>query len=134
MRVSVCVLALVVFGGFFAAPAWSDSPKAEPDKKKPDPNRLKGMKAAVVDIEAGKLKLKYPPLPAPVWQGRYVDLLKKECGVEWETVRAAADLIAEMGGYDDVMIVEIEHRFGKGILEKLQKKAEAESRESKEKK
>jgi len=125
-------LALVVFGGFFAAPTWSDSPKAEPDKKKPDPNRLKGMKAAVADIEAGKLKLKYPPLPDPVWQERYVELLKKECGVEWETVNeATADQIAEMGGYDGVIILEIEYRFGKGILEKLQKKAEAEFRKSK---
>jgi hypothetical protein len=132
MRVLICVLALVVFGGFFAAPVRSDSPKAEPDKKKPDPDRLKGMKAAVADIEAGKLKLKYMPLPAPPWQGRYVELLRKECGVEWETVeKATADLIAEMGGYDDVMIVEIEHRFGKGILEKLQKKAEADFRKEK---
>jgi hypothetical protein len=131
MRLLICVLALGVFGGFVAAPARSDAPKAEPVKKKPDANRLKGMKAAVADIEAGKLKLKSMPLPAPPWHGRYVELLKKECGVEWETVsEATADPIAEMGGYDDVMTAEIEHRFGKGILGKLLEKAEKAEREA----
>jgi len=125
MRVLVCVVALVVFGGFFAAPARSDAPKAEPDKKKPDPDRLKGMKAAVADIEVGKLKLKYPPLPAPAWHGVYIDLVKKECGVDHELVREFTGKPGiEMRGYNDVMTVEIEYRFGKGILDKLREKAE----------
>ena len=134
MRVFVCFMVLLVFTGFCAAPAWSDSPKAE--QKQPNPDRLKGMKAAIADIEARKLKQKSFPLPDPVWQERYVELLKKECGVEWETVtdEAAAKLIAEVRGYNDVMRVEIEHRFGRDILEKLQKKAEAEFRKAQEKK
>src|SRR5258707_1475043 len=105
MRFLICVLALVVFGGFFAAPVRSDSPKAEPDKKKPDPNRLKGMKAAVADIEAGKLKLKYPPLPDPVWQERYVELLKKEGGGGWgDGKEASARQIAGDGGFEGVVV------------------------------
>jgi hypothetical protein len=91
------------------------------------------MKAALADIEAGKLKQKSFPLPDPPWQGHYVEILRKECGVEWETVtdKAAAPLTAEMGGYNDIMRVEIEHRFGRDTLDKHQKKAEAEFRKSK---
>jgi hypothetical protein len=36
------------------------------------------------------------------------------------------DLRAEIGGYNDIMRVEIEHRFGKDILQKLRKQAETE--------
>ena len=135
MRVFLCVLAIAVLAGFCTAPAHSGPPKAKLDQKHPNADRLKGMKAAVADIEAGKLKLKSPPLPDPPWHGPYVKLLKKECGVEWEMVTDKFDkLIPKMGGYNDVMRVEIEHRFGYGILGKLQKRAEAEYRESIEKK
>jgi hypothetical protein len=130
MRVFVCVLAVAVLGGLGTAPARPGPPKAGQGPKQPNPDRLKGMRAAVADIEAGKLKQKSFPLPDPAWHGRYVELLKKECGVDWETVRGEATpkRIAEVGGYDDVMRVEIEHRFGRDILERLQKRAEAEFR------
>jgi hypothetical protein len=135
MRVFVCVLTVAVLAGLWAAPARPGPLQAEQDQKQPNPDRLKGMKAAVADIEAGKLTQKSFPLPDPAWHGRYVELLKKECGVEWEPVRdnPSAELIAEMGGYNDVMRVEIEHRFGRDILDKLQRKAEAEYRKSQEK-
>ena len=134
MRVFVDVQAVAVLESHCPAPACPGPPRAEQDQKQPNPDRLRGMKAAVADIEAGKLKLKPFPLPDPPWHGRYVELLKKEYGVEWERVtdKAAAKLIAEMGGYNDVMLVEIEHRFGRAVLEKLQKKAEAEYRKSRE--
>jgi hypothetical protein len=136
MRVFLCVLAIAVLAGFCTAPARSGPPKAKQDQKHPNADRLKGMKAAVADIEAGKLKVKSRPLPDPAWHGRYVKLLKKECGVEWEMVTDKFEdkLVAEMGGYNDVMRVEIEHRFGWGILGKLAKRAEAEFRNSIEKK
>jgi hypothetical protein len=108
-----CFVTLAVVGGLvIVSPA--DEPKVGLAKGKPNPARLKGMKAAVVDIEAGKLKLKSRPLPDPPWHDRYVELLTNECGVEWETVKGTSvDRIAE-----------IEFRFGKGIIEKLQEKAQ----------
>ena len=60
--------------------------KGDPDKKQPNADRLKGMKAAIADIEAGKLKQKSGALPDPAWHRRYVELLNEECGVEWETI------------------------------------------------
>jgi hypothetical protein len=133
MRVFVCLLPIAVLAGVCTAPVWPGPYKAGQDQKQPNPDRLRGMRAAVADIEAGKLKQRSFPLPDPAWHGQYVEMLRKECGVEWEIVtdKAAAPLIAEMGGYNDVMRVEIEHRFGRDTLEKLQKKAEADFRKSK---
>ena len=91
--------------------------------------RLKGMRAALADLDKGVLKQKSFPLPDPAWFADYLRLLKKECGVDWETVDNPPEteaLLAEMGGYNDVMRVEIEHRYGKGILEKLHERAMAE--------
>jgi hypothetical protein len=132
MRLFICVLAVAVLGGLCAAPARPGPPKAVKDREQPNPDRLIGMKAAIADIEAGKLKQKSPPLPDPGWHERYVELLKKECGVEWEMVTGISTVkqVAEMWGYNDVMRVEIEHRFGRDILRKLEKKAEAEWRKS----
>jgi hypothetical protein len=85
--------------------------------------RLRGMKAALADLEAGKLKLKSFPLADPAWQGRYVALLKEKYGVAYEvfTGYALDTTLAELGGYNAVMQMEIEHRFGEGALAKLQK-------------
>jgi hypothetical protein len=118
MRTLICALALVS-GGLC-------STAAEPIKTKPDAERVKGMKAAVGDIEKGVLKLIFPPAPTPLSQLEYAKLLKTECGVE-ATV-AGFDL-TEGGekanaGYNDVMRIEIEHRFGAGVLDRLQKRAE----------
>jgi hypothetical protein len=128
MRLLVSFLAVAALGGLCTAPARPGPPTAESDKKQPNAYRVKGMKAAIADIEAGKLKQRSGALPDPPWHRRYVELLDKECGVEWETitVKPTAKLIAEMGGYNDVMRVEIDDRFGRGILDKLSKKAEAE--------
>jgi hypothetical protein len=136
MRLFFCVLAVAALGGLCTAPARPGPPTAAPDKTQPNPYRLKGMKAAIADIEAGKLKRKSGSLPDPPWHRRYVQLLNEECGVEWEmlTDKPTAKLIAEMGGYNDVMRVEIEDRFGRDILDKLRTKAEAEYRKSTEKK
>ena len=109
---------------------------AQPDKNQPNLYRLKGMKAAIADIEAGKLRQKSGSLPDPPWHRRYVELLNEKCRVRWETItdKPTAKLIAEMGGYNDVMRVEIEDRFGRDILDTLRNKAEADYRKSTEKK
>ena len=60
MRVFVCVLAIAVLAGFCTAPAHSGPPKAKLDQKHPNADRLKGMKAAVADIEAGKAHAIFP--------------------------------------------------------------------------
>jgi hypothetical protein len=88
----------------------------------------RGKKAAEQDIAAGVLRLKeYPPLPAPAWHGKFINLLKTECGVEWLVVQGPADskdLRDEVNAYNAVMRAEIERRFEPGIIEKLQKQAQ----------
>ena len=132
---NVVIVLLVLWCGTLVVGAAAELRQPDPKKTKANPARVKGMKAAVADIEAGKLKQKSFPLPDPVWHGRYVELLKNECGVEWEPVtdKATDELIASMRGYNDVMLVEIEYRFGQGILNKLNDKAKAEHFKSKEK-
>lgn len=117
---------LVVLGGLIVGPLAADPPRPA----KPSAARLKGMKEALADIEKGQLKQKEFPLPDPAWFGDYLELLKKKCGVDWVTVEIGSadpkDPRAEIDGYNDIMRVEIEHRFGKDILQKLRKQAESE--------
>jgi len=95
-------------------------PRAEAARTKVNPQRLKGMKAAVADIEGGLLRMRQIPPPAPPWYSEYLELLKKECGLELINVDTSNDkVLAEMHAYNDVMLLEIEHRHGKGILNKL---------------
>jgi hypothetical protein len=131
MRSLLCAAVLVLIGGVLAGPVCSGSPEADPAARKVNPDRLMGMKAALADLETGRLKIKSPALPVPAWNDSYLELLEKECGVEWVTVNDSVGHAAiELRGYNDVMILEIEHRFGKGILDKLQKKAEESFRQS----
>jgi hypothetical protein len=120
MGTRTCFVALVMVTGLVL-----NSLGGEPRKGKPNPNRLKGMKAAVEDIEKGLLKLKEFPLPDPPWFADYLALLKKESGVTWEMVdlKDYKEGRAGLDGYNDVMRVEIEYRYEPGILDKLQKKA-----------
>lgn len=90
MRPTACLAALIAFC-LPAATARPDSPGKKPGGKKPDPDRLRGMKAAVADIGSGKLNLRSFPPPATLWHDRYVGLLKAECGVEPENVPTAGE-------------------------------------------
>jgi hypothetical protein len=123
MRIMSCFIAVVVVSGLVFS-SLADEPKGGSAKGKPNPARLKGMKAALADIEKGSLKQKEFPLPDPAWFGVYMELLKKECGVEWEMVdqKDYKEGRAELDGYNDVMRVEIEHRYERGILDKLNTK------------
>jgi hypothetical protein len=111
-------VAFLVFGAFAVG---ADDAKT---KSRPNDARLKGMKAAIGDLEMGILKQKHPPYPDAPQHRDYVDALKKNYGVVAEVVdeknKAQRD---ERDGYNDVMRVEIEHRFGRGILDKLWKEA-----------
>jgi hypothetical protein len=129
-------MALCLVSGALAVGSTAEPQPPDAKASKISPARLKGMKAAIADIEAGKLKQKLIPPPAPPWWERYVELLKKECGVGLDLVtgKTTEELLAGMKGYNDVMRAEIEHRFGRDILNKLGEKAEAEYRKSKEKK
>lgn len=87
-----------------------------PAKKKVSEARIKGMRAAIADIESGKLKQKeYPAIPYPPYYPTYINLLESECGIEWEVVDGPkestlhADLNAEVEGYNDIMKAEVEH-------------------------
>jgi hypothetical protein len=125
MRIIVSVV--VVCSVLLVGASRSEGEKGVPAKDKPNPDRLRGMKVAVADIEAGKLKQKFPPFPDAPQQRTYTELLKKECGVESEGVNGKAaepgKARDEMDGYNVVMRVEIEYRFGAGTLDKLWKKA-----------
>jgi hypothetical protein len=92
----------------------------------------RGLRTALADIEAGRLKWKSLPLPSPAWHGRYVELLKKELGVDIEVVTATTteEALAEMNGYNDLMRVEIEHRFGAGAMNRLGQQAQREHLEN----
>jgi hypothetical protein len=126
MRLVPHLVAILVCSGLTVGAAHSEGEKGAPAKDKPNPDRLTGMKAAVADIAAGKLKQKFPPFPDSPQQRNYTELLKQECGVESQVVggyRGPGKVGDEMKGYNDVMRVEIEYRFGAGILDRLWKKA-----------
>ena len=120
--VSACLVAGLLVLGAMAAEPEENSPQ-----RKPTVHRLKGMKAAISDLEKGLVKQKeYPPLPYPPHYPKFIRLLKSECDVEWEVVKGPTDskeLREEVGGYNDVMRAEIEHRFGRDIFEELQQRA-----------
>jgi hypothetical protein len=121
VRTVILAAVLVVFCGAPAGAGPSEVAQGGAGKGKPSPGRLKGMKEALADVEKGSLKQLFPPAPFPPDHPEYVKLLKQECGVESEVDSKAVD---EMNGYNDVMRAEIEHRFGRGILDQLQKKAQ----------
>jgi hypothetical protein len=126
MRHVLHLAAILVCSGLTVGAVHSEGEKGAPAKDKPNPDRLTGMKAAVADIEAGKLKQKFPPFPDSLQHRNYTEFLKKECGVESQVVGGFAGpgkVGDEMKGYNDVMRVEIEYRFGPGFLDKLWKKA-----------
>lgn len=124
MRALICFVALTASAAV-AFQAAADESKDGSGPGKSDPHRVKGMKAAVADIEADMLRLKVPPLPAPAWHETYLALLKKEFGIEAEhVVEFTGPAGRELHGYNAVMTLEIEHRFGKGVLDKMREKAE----------
>ena len=77
----IVVLVSLVCCGLLVGAAHAEEEKGVSAKDKPNPDRISGMKAALADIEAGKLKQKFPPFPDSVQQRTYTELLKKECGV-----------------------------------------------------
>ena len=97
-------------------------------KVKPaDPDRIAGMKEALADLEKGFLKIKGVPPPSSPWEDEYRKLLKQECGIDNVYVSyeetSTPKLQARMEGYNDLMLLEIEHRYGRDIFERLGKKA-----------
>jgi imidazolonepropionase-like amidohydrolase len=108
----------------------AQSPGGGAEGAKPAAARLKGMRDALADIEKGLLKQKGFSQPDPAWFPEYLRLLKKEHGIDWETVAKSQeeprDARAGLDGYNEVMLAEIEHRFGKGALDKLQERAKAD--------
>jgi hypothetical protein len=121
IRKAACSLACVAILVLGMSVAGADD---APAKAKLNEARLKGMKAAIADIEKGVLKEKHPPYPNAPAHIDYFNTLKKDYGVAIEVVdNKTEDQRDERKGYNDVMRVEIEHRFGRGLLDKLWKKA-----------
>jgi hypothetical protein len=75
MRFRYLPSAFVFCCGLFVSTAPSAPQQGEPAKGKPSPDRLKGMKAALADIEAGRLKLKIAPFSDAKLQSKYTALL-----------------------------------------------------------
>lgn len=121
---TVTTVSAFLLAGLLVIGAMAAAPDEEPAEAKPTAHRLKGMKAAISDLEKGVLKQKeYPPLPYPPHYPKFIRLLEAECNVEWEVVKgpaASKELREEVGGYNDVMRAEIEHRFGRDLFDKLQ--------------
>jgi hypothetical protein len=112
-----------------AALAERDALQAEAQAALKRGHAVKGSADATCDIGNDALKLKeYPPTPSPAWHEKYVKLLKERCNVEWEVVQGPAvvseALVQEVAAYNELMRVEVERRFGDGILLKLQNEAE----------
>jgi len=56
----------------------------------------------------------------------YADILEREYGVELDWVAACVvnpRLVAEVSGYNSIMMPAIERKFGKGILSQIEKRA-----------
>lgn len=125
MRAVALIFALFFFASMGASSA--DDGKV-PAKGKTSPDRLRAMKAALADIEKGILRqvLAYPFAPPP-YIGAYADLAKQEYGIQISLTR---DLTRDENGYNQVMLMEIEHRFGRGVLTKLMERAEAEHKKN----
>ena len=123
MRRSVFILCIAAAFGV-AAGVSADEPMSQLGKKV-NRDRLKGMKSALADIENGVLRQKGLARHYPLWYGDYMSALKDELRVEYEAVNPKdyPDGLAELDGYNDVMRVEIESRFEKGVLTKLKKQA-----------
>jgi hypothetical protein len=79
------------------------------------------------DISRGILAYEFAGLPAPT-DDEYTRLLRERCQVELRRVAGdeiRIDAISHMIGYNEISLPEIEHRFGKGILEKVFEEAKA---------
>jgi hypothetical protein len=106
-------------------------PNIKPTGPKVSAMRVQGMKDAVADIEAGEMKWKSNPLPSPPWHGRYIKILKEECGIKWENVEdTSKESRDNMGGYNDVIQAEVEHRFGRDVRTRLHERAKKEYSEN----
>ncbi len=86
----------------------------------PNSARHLGMKAALADIEAGKLKQKFPAYPELPQLRALAAQLKKKYGIETAFVQKVDDKVAaQILGYNEVMRMEIGHRFGPAALDLL---------------
>src|SRR5688572_17135573 len=77
------------------------------------------------DIQRGHLELRGYGLPA-TWLAEYRRLLAERLGVEHKSVAGCVvsePLIAETRAYNEVMVAEIERRFGGEVLSQLQLEA-----------
>jgi hypothetical protein len=117
--VKMLAVAIAIFG-LLTDTAWCD-PKPGQEHRE----RINGMKDAVANIEKGifKLKLAGPPDTAP--QKAFFDLLKNECKFEVEVLSEPPTCFTGpyLKGYNAVMHLEIDHRFGEGTLARLQARA-----------
>ena len=116
-----------LMGWAFACGLLADPPNTKSARPKVSIMRVQGMKDAVADIEAGEMKWKSIPLPSPPWHGRYIKILREECGVRWENVNdTSKEIRDQIKGYNDVIRAEVEHRFGRDVISRMHERAKKE--------
>ena len=104
MFVSGVLIAVVVMGLFVDFPEWTT-----------------GAQEAQEDIQRGHLEIRGYGLPAR-WMPLYARLLKERLGVRFNEVAGcmvSRRLEKHTKAYNEMMMREIERRYGAGILEKL---------------
>jgi hypothetical protein len=87
----------------------------------------RGRADAQNDISHGILVYEYAGLPAPS-DDEEIRLLRERYHIEMRRVAGdeiRIDAISHMVGYNEISLPEIERRFGKGILEKVDQEAKA---------
>lgn len=116
------IAVLLVFGAGCAS-----KPSDDPEEAAARGGAPAGEREARRDIRRGHLELRTFGLPA-TWTIDYERLLNDRLGVTLNPVAGCA--VSEMvvdktGAYNNLMTAEIERRFGKGILDRLEEEAEA---------
>ncbi len=98
-------------------------PKAESEAA-----AIQGRADALKELAQGTLALETMGLP-PVSRGAYIDLLKQRHGIQLRAVAGCLvtpSLTGHARGFNEVMLAEIQKRFGPDALEKAERDAEAQ--------
>lgn len=90
-----------------------------------------GKREALRDLDAGKLVLKTYGMPSGS-RRTYADIIRSEYGIELWAVAGCVvsqELVENARGYNEVMMLAIDDRFGAEVLDSASRRAEVEYRE-----
>jgi hypothetical protein len=85
-----------------------------------------GRERAENDLAMGWLMVRTLPLPSPPWAGRFSQLVRDQ-GIKMKATQTVAEYHTDyIQAYNQRMMIEIEKKFGRGIIEKLETRARQE--------